>query len=591
MFVAGCKKSSDVVNQPNPTNPTAPTNPNPNPSVGPDLSTKVYASVSGFVVNENNNYVSNAEVSAGTSTTFTDKYGYFEINNVQVVQNAATVTVSLPGYFTSIKTWIAKANKSAFFRITLVPKTNIGSIDASAGGQVTLPGGMQISLPANAVVVASTAATYSGTVHFSGFWYDPTSPVLNNQMPGDLRGIDINGKLKALETFGMVEVEMKGNSGEILQIKTGQTATLTAPIPSVLMAHAPSTIPLWYFDETKGLWLEQSSATKSGDHYVGQVSHFSSWNLDNAYDYIQVEGILVDSAGGPVQNALIKISEGAQPNNITNAYTTPEGYFSGRVPANTNLLLEVISDFGCSNALYTKILNPSATNISVGSITLAATMANVTGSVNDCIGQATTNGYLIVNRGGLNFRLPISSDGSYDFSIPLCGTSNVINLIAEDIAAGQQSFPINYVLSPGANAMGILTACGVPTGEFLTYRVNGGVVHLVESPFDVVSLQNLGGNISEINADIYSGHPDPYNTHMKFDFDATGMGLNTMQPITWLGSVQVGQVQNFVIPVRIQITEYGPIGGFVSGNFGGTLINIYGTSFNVNCSFRVRRNF
>ncbi len=56
----------------------------------------------------------------------------------------------------------------------------------------------------------------------------------------------------------MAAVELTGTSGELLQIATGKKATLTLSIPSSLAASAPATIPLWFFDEAKGLWKEEA---------------------------------------------------------------------------------------------------------------------------------------------------------------------------------------------------------------------------------------------------------------------------------------------------------------------------------------------
>jgi hypothetical protein len=67
----------------------------------PNLTTKISSSVSGFVTDENDAAVKNATVQFGSSTITTDKYGYFEAKNIQVVKEAAVVTVNKPGYFKS----------------------------------------------------------------------------------------------------------------------------------------------------------------------------------------------------------------------------------------------------------------------------------------------------------------------------------------------------------------------------------------------------------------------------------------------------------------------------------------------------------
>ena len=147
---------------------------------------------------------------------------------------------------------------------------------------------MIISLPSNSVVNVATDAPYTGTVNVAVHWIDPTAVDLDQIMPGDLRGIDETGSLKGLKTFGMTAVELTSASGELLQIASGKKATLTMPVPPALLSNAPSSIPLWYFDEINGLWKQDGTATKTGNTYVGDVSHFSFWNCDQPGDYVQL---------------------------------------------------------------------------------------------------------------------------------------------------------------------------------------------------------------------------------------------------------------------------------------------------------------
>ena len=110
----------------------------------------------------------------GSAVTASDKYGLFEIKNVQVVKDAAFVTVIHPGYFKGIKTYMATAGKAAFFRIKLIPKIISGTINATSGGNVTLANGLIVNLPANGVVNATTNAAYSGQVNVAAHWINPT---------------------------------------------------------------------------------------------------------------------------------------------------------------------------------------------------------------------------------------------------------------------------------------------------------------------------------------------------------------------------------------------------------------------------------
>ena len=81
-FICSCKKETGSI-----TNGETP----------PDLITKVTSSVSGFITDENEAAVNGAPVTVGNTNTTTDKYGYFEVKNAQVVKEAAVVTVNQPG--------------------------------------------------------------------------------------------------------------------------------------------------------------------------------------------------------------------------------------------------------------------------------------------------------------------------------------------------------------------------------------------------------------------------------------------------------------------------------------------------------------
>ena len=99
----------------------------------PDLATTVNATIKGFITDENDSAVRNTMVQVGNTAVTTDNYGYFEALDATVVQSAAVVTVSRPGYFKSIKTFSVTTGKSIFTRIKLIPKTKAGSVNAVAG--------------------------------------------------------------------------------------------------------------------------------------------------------------------------------------------------------------------------------------------------------------------------------------------------------------------------------------------------------------------------------------------------------------------------------------------------------------------------
>jgi hypothetical protein len=59
------------------------------------------------------------------------------------------VTVEKSGFFKGYRVFSASPNNTNFVKLKLVPKTLIGSIDAVAGGSVSLPDNSKITLPAS----------------------------------------------------------------------------------------------------------------------------------------------------------------------------------------------------------------------------------------------------------------------------------------------------------------------------------------------------------------------------------------------------------------------------------------------------------
>ena len=555
----------------------------------PDLSTKINSSVSGFVTDENGAAVLGASVQFGATIINTDKYGYFEATNVQVIKEAAVVTVNKPGYFKGIKTYMAKEGKAAFFRIKLIPKSIVGNINATSGGVVTLSNGLIIKLPAAAVVNAVTNVAYTGRVNVAAYWINPEAADLNKIMPGDLRGINIDGAIKLLQTFGMAAVELTGASGELLQITGGKKATLTLTIPPLLSATAPATIPLWYFDEAKGLWKEEGRATKTGNTYVGDVSHFSFWNCDIPGTFVQFNCTLKNSAGNPLPYTYVRITV-VGTTNLAWGYTDASGYVSGFLPNNSNLIMEVFSDYTCTTPIYTQTFITTNANISLGIITIPTTnyIATISGTITNCASTPVTNGYIILKEGNVFTRYPLDSVivGAYSFNKIFCSFPQTITLTGEDISNLQQSAEVTYVVNAGTNTVGNIQACGVSTQQFINYTINS-IPYVFTEPSSTFFYSN--NSQSSLNLSGYTQIPSANS--LFINMSNAGLGGGSILDLQFFRASQIPDSMIVTTPVIVNITEYGPVGQFAAGSFSGILTGAPPANipYNVTCNFRIRR--
>ncbi len=560
----------------------------------PDLSSKISSSVSGFVTNESGAAAEGAMVQVGTATTTTDKYGYFEVKDAQVVKAAAVVTITKPGYFNSIKTYIAAEGKSAFFRVKLLPKTIAGNFDAAAGGTVTLTNGLAVSFPANAVVTASNGNAYTGTVNVAAQFINPTAADLASTMPGDLRGLDSLGFLKLLSSYGMAAVELTGGTGELLQIAGGKKATMTFPIPSGILSSAPNTIPLWSFNETNGLWKQEGNAVKSGSNYVGEVPHFSYWNCDIPLtSSVQFTLTVVDADGNPVPNVTVSVKYADGTYTGAHGITDESGFINGTIPANSQLTLEIYSSYNCNGAAVTQNISTTNQTLALGNVALpAVSTTTVSGTVTDCSNAPLGSGSVIMIKDGVNYHFPVSN-GTFSFSSILCSNSVTASLIAVDNVNLEEGDPVSITLASGNVAAGALQACGTSIEEYINYTFDGDSYSLVP-PADTVFQSPETGSVYIFGYAARNGNSGGQaNDYANITFTNTGIAAGRTQTLTSFFSNHFTDSVSIAAPINVNITEYGTVSsGFISGNFSGTLTGASpaNTPHPVTCQFRVKRN-
>ena len=403
-------------------------------------------------------------------------------------------------------------------------------------------------------------------------------------MPGDLRGLNTEGSVKLLQTYGMAAVELTGSSGELLQIVNGQKATLTFPIPSSLAASAPASIPLWYFDEAIGLWKQDGSATKTGNTYVGDVSHFSFWNCDVPRNYVQFNCTLKNSSGNPLPYTLVKITVVGS-NHSGFGYTDSSGYVGGAVPNNANLVLEVFPNSGCLTPLYSQNFATTNVNASLGIITIptANNLATINGAVTNCASTPVTNGYILVQEGNVFTRYTLSNTGAYSFSKVFCSFPQTITLIGEDVANAQQGPGLTYLINTGTNTIGNIQACGTTTQQFINYTINS-INYTFTAPADTFY---YGHSPTAID---FTGHKIPSNTAITIMMSNAGITMGSTQNLLAFVPGHIPDTFRILAPIQVNITEYGAVGQFVAGNFAGTCTGVApaNTPYNITCNFRVR---
>lgn len=575
-FFISCKKNySEEIYKPI-TNP-----------VIPDFATKVNAAVAGFITDENGNAVEGAAINGAGVTVTSDKYGYFKISSAAFAKSAGFVQVSRSGYFTGYKTFLPVQSKESFIRLQLIPKKNAGSINTTSGGTVITSDGAKITLPADAVVTASTNAAYTGDVNVAAHWLNPAETQITNlTMPGNLTGIDSAGHFNVLQTFGMLAVELTGSGGQLLQIAAGKKASLHFPIPDVLMGSAPSAIPLWYFDETKGVWKQEGYAIKNGSSYEGDVNHFSYWNCDVGLPLVNFTAQIVDNELNPLSNVQVSVSIGEQPNSSRFSYTDTNGLVTGLVPANSSLQVKINTP--CNQSIVVNTISTANEPVDLGTVSVNTQQyaGVLKGTATDCNGSPVTDGYVFVTNFGYNSIIAVTN-GSFSISGTFCPGASA-NFVAYDRATSAQSSLHTVQLVKGVNDVGELQACTAPATEII--QIEGRQTGA--SSFTLPQYM-FGGNFYFANDSTSINVIDLLNSNQQvLQFSFTGPAAPGSYPLSGNSLVYNGQSIEFIssVGIPVTVTTYGLNGQFIAGSFSGNASVAGGPVAPVFVSFNIKRD-
>jgi len=299
--------------------------------------------LNGKVLNESGSPLGGVKVTSGTAETTTDSDGSFSMSKVNVQGKRAVIKFEKNGYFPLTRSGLK--DDDMYLEAALYPKGNSAislqtKFDADKE-TVLKVGNMAVELSASSVV-KEDGSEYSGQVNADMLYLDPNNAKFAELMPGgDLSATRANGSEAVLVSYGMSDVSFTDNSGKSLKLKGGEIkAEVTFPIPAGMEKDAPATMPLWSFDEAKGVWKEEGVAVKKGNVYVGETTHFSWINCDDPFNTATITGKVVCPDGKIANHIPLKL-QGANGMGGVSVFTNSDGEYTFFVPANTDVTVSV----------------------------------------------------------------------------------------------------------------------------------------------------------------------------------------------------------------------------------------------------------
>jgi len=401
----------------------------------------VFGSLVGLITDDSGNLVDGATVSLGNHVTHSNEFGVFEFQDILMPEEGAYVQVKKVGYFNGSRSFSTELNQTPYVRVELINKDVIDYVDTNVGGEVEI-GNTKVNLPAGEYRLQD-GSIYSGELEVYATYLDPTVRETYKQMPGELSGINKEDEVKALASYGTIGFELTNAAGENVSLPNGEEAVIWMNVPASLISSAPNSIALWYFDELDGIWKEEGTASLVVNGYVGRIKNLSFWNFSEPYNAVDLNGIVLIQ-DEPYVGAEIKITD---LNSGTYRFGTSgeQGFFKGKVPAGSNLLLEILDL--CGDGVYELSLGSLSDDLDVATIEIedgnvaGVELVSVSGILFNCEEENIEQGYVVVSNDEINFIIAVEEDGSFNAEIPACSPDELVEVYGVDLSNDILSFP------------------------------------------------------------------------------------------------------------------------------------------------------
>lgn len=525
--------------------------------------------ISGIVVDLNNSPIQGATVTlegSSVASKTTNEYGAFYFHNAPT-GNRVSVRFEKNNYLKVVRSETRPSNGVVMIHATMIsensPISIVGTISGTTGGDVNLfAHNTKVSFAPNSIVDAS-GNTFTGNAKVSLAYLDPSQDDFARLIPGgDMAATNTANANGYLYSYGIIKVELKDDAGNPLQLKdeASSNAQIEVGVPSSMQGAAPATIPLWYFDQVKGRWIEEGFATLTGEKYIGSVSHFTDWNCDVwSEEQATITGTVTDVYGIPVAGVRIKTGQSF-------AYTNSQGVYSRIVPSGFDLNVTILNYYGHTEMKSAGVLSPGQTktvdfeipqmNYLYGRI-VNCSNTPVAGTIGASWGNTEVSSIVQTTDG--NFRIPIPQNNESLTIWAYTGT-------AYTSIYYYASF-INF-----ADTMPDIFLCDMATGAN-EFTINGaGFSNQTFSNFNITKTA-VYSEFNE-NGQIWK------DTYVNIEGEDGRISINFNDKITgtytandcW-GSIQnLNATQNYYnfTTLTINVSKYGNVGQLVEGTFSGS---------------------
>jgi len=272
------------------------------------------------------------EVSIGGCMTTTDENGFYTLKNI-AESNRAVINFKHDGYYENSKVILIKHYSTGTEKVS--PNYLEYAIDSIDTKKVidsqmhnTISAGVNANVELDAgIVTDADGEVYDGRMIVKLAYGNPFNQKDKFAFPGLYEGKNENGETILFASYGYMSIALEDESGHSLGLADDMIVTF----PATGGIDAES-IPIWYYDYSKGEWIEEGYAVRQQDGtYKGAVSRTGTWSINMPLE--EAPGIyrahVIYESGNPVKDARV---EAVGPNWIQSDLTTDaEGLFEIKV--------------------------------------------------------------------------------------------------------------------------------------------------------------------------------------------------------------------------------------------------------------------
>lgn len=451
----------------------------------------VNASVLGYVHDENNQPISDAIITMYKESTRTNKFGVFFFKNSIMDGQGSFIKVEKEGYFNGSDHVYPVTSGIANARIKLLKFSLDKQFNAEKGGIVELESGAKVIFPENAVQ-SEAGDPFQKETYANFKFLNPNDLTLGEMMQGGLVGDALNGNTVVVGTLGMLAVQLNDQAGK--KLKLAKKATIYIPRTDENGAEA---IPLWYFDENKGRWIEEGVASLQGNTYVGELSRFGFWNIGPSFSFMEVCGKVTNLEGEAIYGA--RITGHAKSSGIAYTYTQSDGSFCGKMPKG-QVLSFTLFEKACASSGEIFSVGPFENNVLLDAMKLnEEKRIYVDGDIH-CNEVPIENGVLMIQVNQVYTPFLSNAEGLFNINLSpfLCNKPENISAFAFDLKNLNRSETIKLDLGNTKNIN--LNVCASPcdlNAEFI-HDCNEKVVAEVTSGNGNYTFQWHDNSISNV---------------------------------------------------------------------------------------------